>query len=110
MNAAGVLLIVLLVAGVIVLSAVLALTVWVAWRLGVRVGETVAIGARTLTLERMENRTGPNFRSRTAVFAIRDGGTPEGTIEASRRLFSARQMATTEAGIRTFGLSLERIS
>ncbi|MFG1298614.1 heme lyase CcmF/NrfE family subunit [Xanthobacter sp. V3C-3] len=80
-----------------------------AWSLekiaSVRVGETVAIGTRTLTLERMENRTGPNFRARTAVFSIRDDGVADGTIEASRRLFSARQMATTEAGIRTFGLS-----
>ena len=71
----------------------------------VKVGDTIAIGQRTLTLERLENRTGPNFRARTAVFSIRADGAPQGTIEASRRLFAARQMATTEAGIRTFGLS-----
>ncbi|MFG1344986.1 heme lyase CcmF/NrfE family subunit [Xanthobacter autotrophicus DSM 431] len=71
----------------------------------VRVGETIAIGTRSLTLDRLENRSGPNFRARTAVFAIRDDGMPQGTIEASRRMFAARQMATTEAGIRTFGLS-----
>ena len=47
MNAAGVTLIVLLVAGTIVLGAVLAVTVWVAWRLGVRVGETVGALLRT---------------------------------------------------------------
>ena len=47
MNAAGVLLILLLVAGVIVLSAVLALTVWVAWRLGMRVGEAVGMLLRS---------------------------------------------------------------
>ncbi|MEP9355182.1 heme lyase CcmF/NrfE family subunit [Xanthobacter sp. KR7-65] len=70
-----------------------------------KVGDAVAIGSRTLTLERLENRTGPNFRARTAVFAIREGSVSDGTIEASRRLFAARQMATTEAGIRTFGAS-----
>ncbi|WP_454915703.1 heme lyase CcmF/NrfE family subunit [Xanthobacter sediminis] len=69
------------------------------------VGDQIAIGTRALTLERMENRTGANFRARTAVFAIAHEGTPEGTIEASRRMFAARQMATTEAGIRTFGFS-----
>ena len=47
MNAAGVTMVVLLVAGTVVLGAVLALTVWVAWRLGVRVGETVGALLRT---------------------------------------------------------------
>ena len=40
-------LIVLLVAGTIVLTAALALTVWVAWRLGTRVGEAVGMLLRT---------------------------------------------------------------
>ncbi|MFG1297275.1 heme lyase CcmF/NrfE family subunit [Xanthobacter variabilis] len=71
----------------------------------VKVGDQIVIGTRDLTLERMENRTGPNYRSRTAVFSIRHDGGSEGTIEASRRIFSSRQMATTEAGIRTFGFS-----
>ncbi|MFG1211378.1 heme lyase CcmF/NrfE family subunit [Xanthobacter flavus] len=71
----------------------------------VKLGDTITIGSRTLTLDRLENRTGPNFRARTAVFSIRDGGVSEGTIEASRRTFAARQMATTEAGLRTFGFS-----
>ena len=71
----------------------------------VKVGDQIVIGTRDLTLERMENRTGPNYRSRTAVFSIRHDGVSEGTIEASRRIFSSRQMATTEAGIRTFGFS-----
>ena len=71
----------------------------------VKLGDTITIGSRTLTLDRLENRTGPNFRARTAVFSIRDGGVPDGTIEASRRTFAARQMATTEAGLRTFGFS-----
>ena len=73
--------------------------------IAVKVGDTFAVGSRALTLERMENRSGPNYRSRTAVFSIRDGVEPQGTIEASRRMFAARQMGTTEAGIRTFGLS-----
>ena len=47
MSAAGFTVVVLLVAGVIVLSAVLALTVWVAWRLGMRVGEAVGMLLRS---------------------------------------------------------------
>ena len=47
MTAAGFTVVVLLVAGVVILSAVLALTVWVAWRLGTRVGEAVGMLLRT---------------------------------------------------------------
>ena len=47
MNAAGVTLLVLLVAGVVILASVLAVTVWVAWRLGTRVGEAVGMLLRT---------------------------------------------------------------
>ena len=47
MNAAGVTMVVLLVAGTIVLTAALALTVWVAWRLGTRVGQAVGMLLRT---------------------------------------------------------------
>jgi len=70
-----------------------------------KVGDQITVGGHALTLERMENRTGPNYTARTAVFAVRRGDAPEGVVEASRRNFAARQMGTTEAGIRTFGFS-----
>ena len=47
MSAAGFTVVVLLVAGVVILTAVLGVTVWVAWRLGVRVGEAVGMLLRT---------------------------------------------------------------
>ena len=47
MSAAGFTVVVLLVAGTVVLSAVLALTVCVPWRLGTRVRESVGILLRT---------------------------------------------------------------
>ena len=47
MTAAGFTVVVLLVAGVVILTAVLAVTVWVAWRLGMRVGEAVGMLLRT---------------------------------------------------------------
>ncbi len=81
-------------------------TTWSLERIAsVKVGDTITIGTRDLTLARMENRAGPNFTARTAVFEIRSGGVSQGTVEASRRAFAARQMATTESGIRTFGFS-----
>ena len=47
MTAAGFTVVVLLVAGVVILTAVLGVTVWVAWRLGMRVGEAVGMLLRT---------------------------------------------------------------
>ena len=47
MSAAGFTVVVLLVAGVVILTAVLGVTVWVAWRLGMRVGEAVGMLLRT---------------------------------------------------------------
>ncbi|BAF87132.1 cytochrome c-type biogenesis protein [Azorhizobium caulinodans ORS 571] len=80
-----------------------------AWSLeriaSMKVGDTVTIGTRSLTLDRLENRSGPNYAARVAVFDIRSGGTPAGTVETSRRSFEARAMATTESGIRTYGFS-----
>jgi len=46
-NAAGFTVVVLLMAGVVILASVLATTVWVAWRLGIRVGEAVGALLRT---------------------------------------------------------------
>ncbi|GGF53334.1 cytochrome c-type biogenesis protein CycK [Azorhizobium oxalatiphilum] len=70
-----------------------------------KVGDSFTIGSHDLTFLRIENRTGANFTARTAVFGLSTDGEPEGNIEASRRNFEARQMGTTESGIRTFGFS-----
>ncbi len=81
-------------------------TAWSLERIAsVKLGDTITIGTRDLTFARIENRAGPNFAARTAVFDIRSGGVAQGTVEASRRVFAARQMSTTESGIRTFGFS-----
>ncbi len=81
-------------------------TAWSLERIAsVKLGDTITIGARDLTFARIENRAGANFTARTAIFEIRSGGLSQGTVEASRRMFAARQMATTESGIRTFGFS-----
>ncbi|GLK84902.1 heme lyase CcmF/NrfE family subunit [Ancylobacter defluvii] len=73
--------------------------------LGAKVGDSFPVGRYELTLARVEPRTGPNYRELVGVFDIRQGGASVGSVESSKRLFTARNMPTTEAGIRTFGFS-----
>ncbi len=88
----------------ICLLGIVAETSWSSERIaGIQPGGTVSVGRYELTLERMEPRTGPNYRDVAGVFRIREGGVERGTITSSKRLFLARNMPTTEAGIRTFG-------
>ncbi len=70
-----------------------------------KVGDTLTIGTRDLTLTGWKPRRGPNFTARAAVFDIRSGGVPQGTIEASRAPSPPGRWHTTESGIRTFGFS-----
>ncbi len=67
-------------------------------------GATVEAGEFTLRFEKMEERRGPNFTEENGVFSIRRGGVDIGEIASAKRLYTARRMPTTEAGIRTFGV------
>lgn len=88
------------------LFGIIAETSWNAERItGVKVGGRFDVGGYELTLDRLEPRNGPNYRDLVGVFTIRRGGVDIGTIESSKRLFTARNMPTTESGIRTFGFS-----
>ncbi|MBB3769827.1 cytochrome c-type biogenesis protein CcmF [Angulomicrobium tetraedrale] len=88
------------------LFGIIAETSWNAERItGLKIGQSFEVGGYELTLARVEPRNGPNYRDLTGIFIIRRGGTEIGTIESSKRLFTARNMPTTEAGIRTFGFS-----
>ena len=88
------------------LLGMVAETSWNAERIiGAKIGDSFDVGGYELTLSRIEPRNGPNYRDLVGVFAIRRGGAEIGTIESSKRLFTARNMPTTEAGIRTFGFS-----
>ncbi|MGA0561228.1 heme lyase CcmF/NrfE family subunit [Ancylobacter sp. VNQ12] len=90
----------------ICLLGMIAETSWNAERIiGAKIGDSFEIGGYELTLARVEPRNGPNYRDLVGVFAIRRGGAEIGTIESSKRLFTARNMPTTEAGIRSFGFS-----
>ncbi len=90
----------------ICLLGMIAETSWNAERIiGAKIGDSFDVGGYELTLARVEPRNGPNYRDLVGVFTIRRGGAEIGTIESSKRLFTARNMPTTEAGIRTFGFS-----
>jgi cytochrome c-type biogenesis protein CcmF len=73
-------------------------------------GETVEIAGRSITLDGFVPRAGPNYRENAVRFTVRKGGATVAAMEPSKRQFTARAMDTTEAAIRTFGLSQLYIS
>ena len=69
-------------------------------------GDTLAVANYTLRFEEMTPFQGPNFTSDKARFTyINARGRELGEVISSKRLYTARQMPTTEAGIVTRGLS-----
>ncbi|PZU89642.1 MAG: heme lyase NrfEFG subunit NrfE [Chelatococcus sp.] len=73
-------------------------------------GERLTSGRYTVVLETVEPRIGPNFRAEVARFKLFSGNTELPAVEASKRVFVARAATTTEAGIRTDGLSQAYVS
>jgi len=73
-------------------------------------GERLTSGRYTIVLEGMSPRTGPNFRAEVARFQLFAGERELAPVEASKRVYTARAMPTTEAGIRTDGLSQAYVS
>ncbi|MDE1159296.1 MAG: heme lyase CcmF/NrfE family subunit [Neorhizobium sp.] len=68
-------------------------------------GATVSTGGYELTFTGMKDGAGPNYTEQRGIFTVRRGGNVIGEISSSKRLFTARRQATTESGIRTYGLS-----
>lgn len=68
-------------------------------------GMTVEAGGYTVTFDGMKSAVGPNFTEDRGHFTIREAGVDKGDVWSSKRLYTARRMPTTEAGIRTFGVS-----
>ncbi|QEL23023.1 heme lyase CcmF/NrfE family subunit [Bosea sp. F3-2] len=73
-------------------------------------GERLTSGRYTIVLEGVTPRTGPNFRAEVARFQLFSGDRELAPLEASKRIYTARSMPTTEAGIRTDGLSQAYVS
>ncbi|NVP54214.1 heme lyase CcmF/NrfE family subunit [Mycoplana rhizolycopersici] len=68
-------------------------------------GATVSAGGYTLTFDGIRQGRGPNYTEESGHFSISRGGVKTSEVWSSKRLYTARRMPTTEAGIRTFGLS-----
>ena len=69
-------------------------------------GETLDVAGRVLTFDGMTPLRGANFVEDQARFSIAGAdGKSLGEIVSSKRVYTARRMPTTEAGIRTFGFS-----
>ncbi len=89
----------------------IAATAWSTEAIGVlRQGDSLTSGRYSATLESVTPRTGPNFRAEVARFTIKAGDRVLQPVEAAKRHYIARNMPTTEAGIRTDGLSQVYVS
>jgi cytochrome c-type biogenesis protein CcmF len=89
----------------------IAATAWGTEAIGMlKVGESLTSGRYTVTLEAVTPRTGPNYREDAARFRIVADGRELEPVEAMKRIYTARAMPTTEAGIRTVGLGQAYIS
>ncbi len=95
--------------GMVVLGV--AAQAWSVERLAVlKPGDSMTAGPYTIRLESVFPRSGPNYREDVARFALMSNGAPAGSVEASKRLYPARDMPTTEAGIRTVGVGQVYVS
>ncbi|MDB5553083.1 MAG: cytochrome c heme lyase subunit CcmF [Rhizobium sp.] len=96
--------------GITVLGIVL-VTSWETEQvLEMSVGQTVEAGGYTLRFDRESERAGPNYVEDAAHFSILTGGVVKAETDSAKRIYPARQMPTTEAGIVSFGLSQLYIS
>ena len=68
-------------------------------------GMQVESGGYTLTFDGMRRGQGPNYSEESGHFTVARGGVAVAEVWSSKRMYTARRMPTTEAGIRTFGLS-----
>ncbi|TYR34369.1 heme lyase CcmF/NrfE family subunit [Mesorhizobium microcysteis] len=92
--------------GVTTLGIVAVTTLEVERIVTMRPGETMPIAGYTLRFEGIQPFQGPNFTEEQGRFVYFDAaGRERGAIMSSKRLYTARQMPTTEAGIATRGFS-----
>jgi cytochrome c-type biogenesis protein CcmF len=71
----------------------------------VKPGQTVQVADYKLTFEGLFPRQGPNFTETVARIAVTDADGTVGVMNPSKRNFTARQMPTTEAALKTRGFS-----
>ena len=90
----------------VTLLGIVAVTAWGSERIAeVKPGGSLDIAHYRLTLDGTFNRAGPNYQDLVGHFTVRRGNELIGVMEPSRRVFPAREMATTEAALMTRGVS-----
>ena len=70
-----------------------------------RAGDTITLSGYEVTFDGAAPRRGANFTEEVGHFTIRSGGVEVASVDPSKRVYTARQMPTTEAGIYTTGFS-----
>lgn len=79
--------------------------------LSMHAGETVELSGRTVRFEGLFPHKGPNYSEDRGRFTLLDrNGEAIGVINSGKRFYPARQMTTTEAGIKTIAFSQLYIS
>jgi len=68
-------------------------------------GDTVDVSGYAVTFDGLAPNRGPNYVEDIGHFTVRKGGVVIAELEPSKRLYTARQFPTTEAGIHTLILS-----
>jgi cytochrome c-type biogenesis protein CcmF len=68
-------------------------------------GQSVSVGRYDLELVDVVQRTGANYRDLVAKFVVRRGGVEVARMEPAKRVYTARQMPTTEVARLTRGFS-----
>jgi cytochrome c-type biogenesis protein CcmF len=92
--------------GLSTLGVVAVVTLQTETILTMKPGETVDVAGYTLRFEALNPHRGPNYTEDQGVFPVFEAdGDRIATIVSSKRLYTARRMPTTEAGIETLILS-----
>jgi cytochrome c-type biogenesis protein CcmF len=96
--------------GVTVLGVVLVTTYETETVTEMRQGQVIELGGYQVTFDGFKNFNGPNYVESQGHFTARKAGAVAGDVWSSKRIYTARRMPTTEAGILTFGTSQLYIS
>ncbi|MGN6548306.1 MAG: heme lyase CcmF/NrfE family subunit [Pararhizobium sp.] len=73
-------------------------------------GDIKDVGGYQVRFDGMRAEAGGNYKSDVGHFSVLSDGKVVSTVESAKRFYFARQMPTTEAGIRSFGASQLYIS
>ncbi|MCJ8517295.1 cytochrome c-type biogenesis protein CcmF [Pseudorhizobium tarimense] len=91
--------------GVAVLGIVMVTTYQTETVVEMKQGQTAEAGGYSLVFDGMREAVGPNFTEERGHFTVSRAGATVADVWSSKRIYTARRMPTTEAGILTFGFS-----